>query len=160
VYGSPATPGSTFGAEKAFSYFTFGWQWSRYLAGVGLLSGGGCEGGCYQETLAYANVGGLEFGSPVVRTEPRGPERPAASVHVRPNPVRGRAVVTVQVPESADGAVAVHDVLSRELVVLHRGPLEAGARDFSFDAARMPPGLYIVRLLGVRPASATIVIAR
>lgn len=65
-----------------------------------------------------------------------------------PNPTLGSATVGLTVAESSEVRLAVYDVLGREVVVLHEGPLAAGAHALAFDAAGLPAGLYLVRAVG------------
>ena len=64
-----------------------------------------------------------------------------------PNPVldAARTTVPLRLAEAADVRLAVHDVLGREIAVLHDGPLAAGEHALLFDAAALPSGVYLVR---------------
>ncbi len=80
---------------------------------------------------------------------PSEPGAEASGVAVRAFPNPGAAAVTVEVttPEAGDVGVAIHDVLGREVTVLHRGPLAAGTRAFALDASALSPGVYVVRVV-------------
>ena len=77
-----------------------------------------------------------------------------------PNPTRGRARITFQMNHTSDALVALYDVLGREVLRIHDGPLASGPHNFSFDAASLSPGLYVVRARagGLREARALTVV--
>ncbi len=71
----------------------------------------------------------------------------ADGVDVYPNPAAERAAVRLSLAAAAEHATAtVYDALGRRVAVLHDGPLGAGAHAFAFDAAQMPPGVYVVQV--------------
>lgn len=72
----------------------------------------------------------------------------AASLAAYPNPASGRATVAVTLAEPQAVRVDALDVLGRTVSVLHDGWLGAGTHVFSFDAAGLPAGVYLVRLSG------------
>lgn len=75
-----------------------------------------------------------------------GPVRAARSLSApSPNPTRREARFTVQTEEATHVLVTVHDVLGRELSRLHDGPLASGEHAFTFDAASVSSGVYVVR---------------
>ena len=63
-----------------------------------------------------------------------------------PNPARGRATLTVELPAATEVRLAVYDGLGREVAVLAEGPLAAGAHVVAFDGSGLPSGVYLVRL--------------
>ncbi|MEM1043918.1 MAG: T9SS type A sorting domain-containing protein [Bacteroidota bacterium] len=63
-----------------------------------------------------------------------------------PNPLASAASVRFGLPERADVALAVYDVLGREVARLVSGPAEAGWHMAAFDASALPSGVYVVRL--------------
>ncbi len=68
-------------------------------------------------------------------------------VDVYPNPAADRAAVRLSLAAAAEHATAtVYDALGRRVAVLHDGPLGAGAHAFAFDAAQVPPGVYVVHI--------------
>ena len=69
---------------------------------------------------------------------------------VFPNPASGPASVRLSLPAAGEVQVRVFDVLGRERLTLHDGPLDAGAHTLPLDAGRLAPGLYV---LAVRSAS-------
>lgn len=83
-----------------------------------------------------------------VATEPSvQPERLALSSPA-PNPTSGRISLTYTLAAPAPVRLAVYDVLGREVAVLAVGMKPAGQHEARFDAERLAPGLYIVRLTG------------
>jgi hypothetical protein len=71
----------------------------------------------------------------------------ALALGVAPNPSVGSARVTVDLPEAAVVRVAVLDLLGREVAVLLDGEQSAGTHALPLDAARLAPGVYVVRLV-------------
>ena len=65
----------------------------------------------------------------------------------RPNPTPGRAVVTYEMPAGTVLRATLHDVLGRELAVLHDGPTVAAAGELVVDGSRLSPGVYRVRVV-------------
>jgi hypothetical protein len=63
----------------------------------------------------------------------------------RPNPTRGRATLALTVASPEPVRVAVYDLLGREVLRLHDGPLAAGTHALGLDAAGLSAGLYVVR---------------
>ncbi|HLT45756.1 MAG TPA: T9SS type A sorting domain-containing protein [Rubricoccaceae bacterium] len=71
-----------------------------------------------------------------------------------PNPFREatRLAVTIDAPDDLE--VAVFDAVGRRVALLHAGPLAAGPHVFEVDGARLPSGVYVVRVTGTRGAAA------
>ena len=67
---------------------------------------------------------------------------------VHPNPLRGRAQLTLEVPAVQAVRVEVFDALGRRVATLHDGALGAGLHAFAFDGSALPPGVYVVRATG------------
>ncbi|MEM8556257.1 MAG: T9SS type A sorting domain-containing protein [Bacteroidota bacterium] len=65
---------------------------------------------------------------------------------VYPNPFAGQAQIDYTLGRSEQTRLAVYDVLGREVALLQEGTLAAGSHTATFDAARLPSGLYLVRL--------------
>ena len=65
---------------------------------------------------------------------------------VYPNPTSGAATVAYALPAASDVELAAYDVLGRRVALLQSGSVEAGTHEASFDAARLPAGLYVVQL--------------
>ena len=64
----------------------------------------------------------------------------------RPNPSRGTATVAFSLPEARAVRLTVVDLLGREVAVLVDGETAAGPHTVPVDAARLAPGVYVVRL--------------
>ncbi|MEM6785520.1 MAG: T9SS type A sorting domain-containing protein [Bacteroidota bacterium] len=75
------------------------------------------------------------------------PSEAALAVTVYPNPTFASASVTIVVPERSGVHAAVYDLLGRRVATLHEGPLAAGTHPLTLDAARLPAGLYVVRVV-------------
>ena len=67
---------------------------------------------------------------------------------VGPNPTAGRArlVLALGAPEALRADLV--DALGRTVAVLHDGPAQAGDLVLTADAARLPAGVYVVRVAG------------
>lgn len=66
-----------------------------------------------------------------------------------PNPFVASTSFTLTAPASGPARIEVFDLLGRRVAVLHDGPLTAGAEHhFTFHAASLPSGLYVVRATG------------
>ncbi len=68
------------------------------------------------------------------------------ALSVAPNPVCGSTVLTLALPQASHVRLAVYDVLGREVAVLLDGERPAGGHEVTFDAGRLAPGVYVVRL--------------
>jgi len=72
-----------------------------------------------------------------------------ALTSAHPNPFVASTSFALTVPESGPARVEVFDMLGRRIAVLHDGPLAAGPEHrFTFYAAGLPSGLYVVRASG------------
>ena len=68
---------------------------------------------------------------------------------LHPNPFGSATRFALEVAEAQDVTVVVYDVMGREVVRLHDGPLAAGQRhDFTVDGAALASGVYLVRVTG------------
>lgn len=63
-----------------------------------------------------------------------------------PNPIRGSAALAFTLAADARVRLSVHDLLGREVAVLARGALAAGAHAARWGAAGRPAGVYFARL--------------
>jgi hypothetical protein len=124
--------------------------------------------GEYRSTLVVEDTTGVVLASvpltlvvtPDTPAEP-GAEEAFVSLTVSPNPVAGAGTITITLarPQDqvrgrlADVRVTVHDVLGREVAVLHVGPLPAGATSLAIDAGAWPAGVYVVRAVGTGVAA-------
>ena len=76
-----------------------------------------------------------------------------------PNPVRRSGAVAVALPEGGAVRVSVFDLLGREVSRLVDGDLPAGRHTVALDAAGLPSGVYVVRLVagsGLRTVRVTV----
>lgn len=70
-----------------------------------------------------------------------------------PNPFVERARFTLEVAEAQSVRVIVYDVMGREVIRLHDGPLAAGTRHgFEVDGRALASGVYLVRVDGEQVA--------
>ncbi len=93
--------------------------------------------------------------------EPGAPQQDEA-LRVWPNPASGLVRLGLTLPEAAEVAVAVYDVLGRCVATLAEGRVEAGSHRLPFDASMLPAGIYVVRaeIGGVRTPSQRLTVVR
>lgn len=72
---------------------------------------------------------------------------------VAPNPSRGAATLTVEMPEAARGRLAVCDVLGREMLVVADRPFLAGVQTLALGRV-LPAGAYVARLATAKGTTA------
>jgi hypothetical protein len=63
-----------------------------------------------------------------------------------PNPFNPATMVSYALPATADIALTVFDVTGRQIRVLASGRQPAGTYEVTFDASRLPSGIYFYRL--------------
>jgi aminopeptidase N len=63
-----------------------------------------------------------------------------------PNPFNPTTVIVGQWPAAADVSLIVYDLLGREVARMADGRYPAGRFRFTFDASRLPSGVYLYRL--------------
>ena len=66
-------------------------------------------------------------------------------VAVSPNPTRGAAALTVEIPEVSEARLSVFDVLGREVAVVANQTMAAGTQAFTVGQD-LPAGVYVARL--------------
>jgi photosystem II stability/assembly factor-like uncharacterized protein len=111
----------------------------------GMVWAAGFKGHIYALGGPDPIVGGIPYVTTAVESEGAGgPTRLVAY----PNPFSRRATLELDVPAGERVRVAAFDVLGREVAVLHDGALVAGSHRFTFDAAGLPSGVYVLRAAG------------
>ncbi len=65
---------------------------------------------------------------------------------VYPNPFRGTAALSLEVPRPVEARVQVYDLLGREVATLADGYLTPGSHTFRWDGAQAPASLYFIRV--------------
>jgi len=69
--------------------------------------------------------------------------------HAYPNPFNPTTQFSLRVAETQDVSVAVYNTLGQQVSVLHEGTLAAGVEHrFTIDAADLPSGAYLYRVVG------------
>ena len=63
-----------------------------------------------------------------------------------PNPFNPEAVIPFALGESAQVRLAVYDMLGRQVALLVEGQVSAGSHEVVFSGARLPTGVYLVRM--------------
>ena len=93
----------------------------------------------------------IDFSNVIYTDEEEGvpPPTDPALTAAHPNPFAASTSFALTVPTSGATRIEVFDVLGRRVAVLHDGPLAAGPEHrFTFHAATLPSGLYVVRASG------------
>lgn len=132
----------------------------RFGADIGLVRNVGCEGSCWDFQLIYANVNGLDIGTPFpVAVEPESPRSSGLSLTAHPNPSVDLVSISLLLSRPQYVAVEVFDLLGRhvyseELVVV------AGATTLNLDASGWPRGVYFVRITAADGETASTRITR
>lgn len=78
-------------------------------------------------------------------------EQPAAFnlSQAYPNPFNPQTTFTLTLPEATHTLITVHDMLGRQVALLHDGNLSAGlTHTFTFDASNLSSGTYLLRVKG------------
>ncbi len=84
-----------------------------------------------------------------------------ADVALYPNPTSGRATVALQLDAPAEVTAEVVDVLGRRVALVEAGERAAGVVTLDLDLARVPAGVYLVRLVaGDRVVVRSLTVAR
>jgi hypothetical protein len=63
-----------------------------------------------------------------------------------PNPFNPSTTISFQLPHRSYTALTVSDPLGKEVAILYRGVLEAGAHEIPFNAGPLPSGMYTYKL--------------
>ncbi len=90
---------------------------------------------------AYLDGGGF----PVAGEEEPAVPTAFALLPAYPNPFNPSATIPFTLPEAANVALTVYDVLGRRIATLADGRYEAGRHEAILDGSRLASGLYIVR---------------
>ena len=128
--------------------------------------GGITDGATVVATATDADGNTSEFSDPLAVTgsataDQDAPEAGALALAVVPNPARGDARVLVSQASPGDTRVEVYDALGRRMAVLWDGPLGVGTQPIAVDAARLPAGVYVVRVVtATGAASRTLTVVR
>jgi len=71
------------------------------------------------------------------------PPANAVALHAAfPNPARGAAALSFDLPRAMEVSLRVHDVSGRQVAVLASGRRESGTHHVRFDVSRLKPGVY------------------
>lgn len=83
-----------------------------------------------------------------VAVEPSGQEAPStfALGQNYPNPFNPSTAIEIDVPQAAFLTLEIYDVLGREVSTLVSGEFLPGRYRYTWDAARLPSGVYVYRL--------------
>ena len=146
-YGTSQTVGgdSVTGTEK---WFSGGFDTYIFLSGLGPFQTDYEGGG--EESLIYARIDGVEYGTPVITVTNEAAEPPerGEALTVFPNPLREMATLrfTLGAPQAL--TLEVFDVRGRRVQARSLRMQSAGERVLPFPAERLPVGAYVLRLRG------------
>lgn len=76
-----------------------------------------------------------------------------AALCMAPNPVTRSGRVQFTQGRAGQTSCAVYDAGGRRAATLFDGTLGAGRHEFEWDAANLPPGVYVVRVEGAASGS-------
>lgn len=95
--------------------------------------------------LKQVDLDGTAHYSDEVEVERAAPER--LTLHGNyPNPFREQTTIRYELPQTGKVRIVVYDVLGRRMATLVDERQAAGRKEITFDAARLPSGVYFVRL--------------
>jgi uncharacterized delta-60 repeat protein len=103
---------------------------------------------------AYQPVAIRILSDGTVDTEPVPADASPLALSVFPNPLASQGSVDFSLAGAGRARLAVYDLLGREIAVLHEGPASSGTSRVSFDASRLAPGSYVLRLVADGSATA------
>ncbi|NNF57508.1 MAG: T9SS type A sorting domain-containing protein, partial [Rhodothermaceae bacterium] len=111
---------------------------------TGSARGGSWETWTVAEASPWTLAGNSGDAEAVSRSETLPAEATLAGAY--PNPFNERATIGFALPEAGRVRLAVYDVLGRAVAMLVEGAVEAGRHEAVLDGARLPSGVYLVRL--------------
>ena len=76
-------------------------------------------------------------------------ENRAPTVDTYPNPFNPQTTITIGLPTSSHVRISAHDMLGRQVALLHNGNLSAGiTHTFTFNGTGLASGTYLLRVAG------------
>lgn len=139
----------------AVKEFTTGlWFWS-YAADVGFRGGGNLWG----PRLAYARIGGTEYGTIIVgkeslaeRARPHGPAAP----EIYPSPATGTIEISLDGSRGRGTVIEIFSVVGKRLGIFDvEGHAASGSVVTTLDISFLPAGVYFLRVRGNSGVSET-----
>ncbi|MCL4538257.1 MAG: T9SS type A sorting domain-containing protein [Bacteroidetes bacterium] len=121
----------------------------KLAKGIGLVyQFDGDEYGTDLTNVAYARIGGVEYGAkiPLAVKSPRRQPTAFALFQNYPNPFNPSTVITYQLPSNVQVKLTIIDVLGRAVRALVDGKQSPGHHSVTFDAFNLPSGVYFYRL--------------
>lgn len=138
--------------RRAFRSLDAGATWEPLVEGLpGPPFGQGPMKMTAQEGRVYATMldrGVWRTAIHVVASEVVPVSDEAEILTVYPNPSSGTTIVALTLTETNKVCITVHDILGREIMLLHQGPLTKGIHRFVLGGRTLPTGVYIVRITG------------
>ncbi|NNF57115.1 MAG: T9SS type A sorting domain-containing protein, partial [Rhodothermaceae bacterium] len=108
---------------------------------------------CETDSGDCSNVASLTIESAMASTEAAGASLGVGEVPEvtellgsYPNPFTASSLLRFSLTEATVARLVVYDAVGHEVARLVDGPVGAGYHEVSFDGARLPSGVYIVRL--------------
>ncbi len=102
----------------------------------------------------------LSLGGSATPTEPGAPGRRIALAPPAPSPATGAVVLEYVLDDAGLVRLELYDALGRRTALLAAGAAPAGTHRAILDAASLPPGVYVVRLLAGGDAVARLLTVR
>ncbi|HYE58964.1 MAG TPA: T9SS type A sorting domain-containing protein, partial [Rhodothermales bacterium] len=85
----------------------------------------------------------------------------SGTLSLAPSPAVSDARATLSIPSAGRVRATLHDLLGRQVAVLHEGPVAAGRMQFDVPVSGLPAGMYVVRVeMPTGTASAPLVVQR
>ncbi|MEM1042335.1 MAG: T9SS type A sorting domain-containing protein [Bacteroidota bacterium] len=124
---------------------------ATYFAGIGQTRYLG-DGNLFGTNLVYAQIGGVEYGTPAFAfpTSGEGEAAPLASgfTSLFPNPSSRTATARYTLGAAQVVTLEVVDLLGRRVHTVEAGPQTAGAHEVAVETQDLPAGVYLLRLRG------------
>ena len=131
LYGGTIAPGESFSSPRS-KRIPAGAVLGTYTADIQAVSPSGDVLASQTITFEVISGAGLRVAEPLAAF---------------PNPAVSRATLRFGLAEEAVVRLAIYDALGREVAVLLDGPAGAGIAEHAVEAAALPAGLYVARLV-------------
>ena len=131
LYAGTVAPGGSYSNTRS-KRIPAGSPLGTYTADIQALSGSGEV--LASQTIQFEVIGGAGL-------------RVTEALSAFPNPASGTLTLRFGLAGEATARLAVYDALGREVAVALDGPVSAGPVEAALDAATLPAGLYVARLV-------------
>ena len=141
--GGPAANGANFGFEALDDFFTE----VDYLGAFAPATGAGDNANTLW-AKGWTALSQNNYFTAVSVPNEDGPGAALSNLAVSPNPASRRATVRLTLDASQDVTVGLYDALGRRVATLAQGTLPAGETALDLPTAKLPAGVYVVRVQG------------